>query len=79
MTRPLHAVLPTIWVIGFTIWWTTLAGGLSPYADGRDLGGTGIDLRSLDVLGDKSVQEKLGLSDDQRYEVSRRPEPASGP
>jgi hypothetical protein len=72
MTRPLHALIPAIGLIGFTIWWTILVGGPSPCADGCDREGTGIDLGSLDLLGDKRVQEKLDLSDDQRYEVTRR-------
>jgi hypothetical protein len=72
MTRPLHAVLPTIGLIGLTIWWITVAGGQSPVADGRDRSGAGIDPRSLDFLGDKSVLEKLRLSDDQRHDVERR-------
>jgi hypothetical protein len=72
MTRRLQAVLPTIWFIGCTIGWITVAGGLSLDADSRDRAGAGIDPRSLDLLADKNVQERLGLSDDQRPEVERR-------
>jgi hypothetical protein len=61
-----------ILLIGLPTSWTALRGSPSLCPGCLIEPVAAIDLRSIDVLRDRAVQEKLGLSDDQRVEVGRR-------
>jgi hypothetical protein len=59
-------------LVGLPTCWTALSGSPSLRPGYLIESVAAIDLRSIDVLRDRAVQEKLGLSADQRAEIGRR-------
>jgi hypothetical protein len=71
MTRLAPAALIAIWLVTPLIRWTAVGGGPTPLTGCREQTGSAIDHRSLTLLREKAVQERLGLVAEQKVEVGR--------
>jgi hypothetical protein len=72
MTRLAPAALIAIWLVSPLIRWAAVGGGPPPQAGRLAEADAAIDHRSLPLLRDKGVQERLGLGAAQKVEIGRR-------
>jgi hypothetical protein len=72
MRRPAHTALIAIGLVLPGVLWAAADDGLSPCPRSCERANAALDLRSIDLLREKGVQDRLGLSAGQKVEVGHR-------